>query len=159
MHSMFCFSWQTSLSYTFTFVQFIRRQSAWIVNTTHLARNRVHCIFSQSFAKLIRTCNFDRIPPFSRSIRFLFRPFLRVFFPPFCELKCAHARTHLYVHRHTSYFRLLVAITASGFERLHSHHRKINSYKISLPRRFKAPHPRTFLADCWYYPPLYRIRS
>jgi len=54
----------------------------------------------------------------------------------------------------------LVAITTSSFERRHSHpehthHRKINSYKISLPRRFKAASPppfsipsRAIRADC-----------
>lgn len=77
----------------------------------------------------------------------------------------------------TPHHPLASAITASSFERLHSHpalpsHRKINSYKISLPRRFKessslsplppapthpSPPPAVAIStDCsgsQYYPP------
>lgn len=58
----------------------------------------------------------------------------------------AHTHTHCV---HTFHLRLLAAITASGFERLHSHHRKINSYKISLPRRGlrRLTHPSSRLSQ------------
>lgn len=56
--------------------------------------------------------------------------------------KYTYTCTHTHTHTRAPHLRLLATITASGFERLHSHHRKIN-YKISLLRRFKAPHQPT----------------
>lgn len=93
--------------------------------------------FSAYFCRvsLIHTCSFDRIPPFSRLMYFFFQFFL-VYFSLFLWIR-------MYTYICTLHLRLLATITASGFERLHFHHRKINSYKISLPRRFKASHPST----------------